>query len=466
MPKRNILLLLAACLVCLTAWGVRERSGPARRFGEVIEAIERSALESPPAEELFTAAVDAAVGRLDEHSAYLRGTGRAELEAALDQRFGGVGLELALDKAAERPVVVSPLYGGPAWRAGIAPGDTLLTVAGHDTRGRPLREIVETLRGRAGEPVGLEIAVAPPGGPATLDPAAAVQPATLREVTLVREEVRLESVLGDRRRPDGSWDWLLEHEPGVALVRIVSFGERTGAEFETACRSLAEQPDLRLVVLDLRGNPGGLVPAAVEVCDALLAEGPIVATRGRSGTGRAASTATLQERRATPGELLAGVPVAVLVDGLTSSAAEIVAACLQDAGRATVVGSRTFGKGTVQTLLPLSDDSGLLKLTTAEYLRPSREPIHRHAEARDDEAWGVRPTAGFEVAPTAEALDRLREWRRKRDAVLPPAAANAAAAAETAPAATQTAPAANLGGGPARDIDPVLARALELLTAE
>jgi carboxyl-terminal processing protease len=466
MPKRNILLLLAACLVCLTAWGVRERSGPARRFGEVIEAIERSALESPPAEELFTAAVDAAVGRLDEHSAYLRGTGRAELEAALDQRFGGVGLELALDKAAERPVVVSPLYGGPAWRAGIAPGDTLLTVAGHDTRGRPLREIVEALRGRAGEPVGLEIAVAPPGGPATLDPGAtgpAVQPVPLRKLTLVREEVRLESVLGDRRRPDGSWDWLLEREPGVALVRIVSFGERTGAEFQAACRSLAEQPDLRLVVLDLRGNPGGLVPAAVEVCDTLLAEGPIVATRGRSGAGPAA---TIQERRATAGELLAGVPVAVLVDCLTSSAAEIVAACLHDAGRATVVGSRTFGKGTVQTLLPLSDDSGLLKLTTAEYLRPSREPIHRHAEARDDEAWGVRPTAGFEVAPTAEALDRLREWRRKRDAVLPPASANAAAAAETAPAAAQTSPAATLGGGPARDIDPVLARALELLTAK
>jgi len=457
MPKRNILLLLATCLVCLAAWGVRERTGPARRFGEVFEAIDRLALERPPADELITAAVDAAVGRLDEHSAYLRGEGRSEFESALDQRFGGVGLELALDKAAGRPVVVSPLYGGPAWRAGIAPGDTILDVAGHDTRGRPLREIVEALRGRVGEAVRLRIEVAAPTtGPATLDPgvaaAAARRPAAARELTLVREEVRLESVLGDRRRSDGTWDWMLEHEPGVALVRITGFGERTGGEFAAACRSLVERPDLRLVVIDLRGNPGGLLPAAVEVCDTLLDEGPIVATRGRGGSG----PAVIQERRATAGRLLAGVPLAVLVDGLSASGAEIVAACLQDAGRATVVGSRTFGKGTVQALLPLSDDSGLLKLTTAEYLRPSREPIHRRADARDDQAWGVRPDAGFEIAPTAEALERLREWRRKRDAVEP--AATAAVAAASAPA---------IGGGPpARAIDPVLARALELVTAE
>jgi len=455
MPKRNILLLLAACLVCLTAWGVRERSGPARRFGEVIEAIERSALERPPADELFTAAVDAVVGRLDEHSAYLRGNGRLELEAALDQRFGGVGLELTLDKAAERPAVVSPLYGGPAWRAGIAPGDTILAVDGHDTRGRPLREVVDALRGRAGEAVSLQIATAAPAsGPATLDPAgaeaAAQRRASIREVSLVREEVQLESVLGDRRRPDGTWDWMLELEPGVAVVRITSFGERTGSEFAAACRSLAECPELRLVVIDLRGNPGGLVPAAVQVCDTLLDDGPIVATRGRRGAG----PTVLQERRATAGDLLAGVPVAVLVDGLTSSAAEIVAACLQDAGRATLVGSRTFGKGTMQTLLPLSDDAGLLKLTTAEYLRPSRVPIHRQADARDDEAWGVRPDRGFEVAPTAETIERLREWRRKRDAVLPPVAV----AGSMPPAAS--------GAAAARDIDPVLARALELLTAE
>jgi len=460
MPKRNILLLLGACLACLAAWSARERTSHGRRFGEVMSAIEQSWLGQPRSEELFAAAVDAAVGRLDEHSAYLRGDGRAELEADLDQRFGGVGLELALDKFAERPVVVSPLFGGPAWRAGVAPGDMIVAVDGHDTRGRSLREVIERLRGPPGGPVSLLVAAASPAsGPATLDPAA-VEPAApaneaaARELVLVREEVRIESVLGDRRRPDGTWDWMLEHEPGVALVRITNFGERTGDEFQAACRSLAECPDLRLLVIDLRGNAGGLVPAAAEVCDTLLDEGPIVATRGRSGSGPAPIQAVIQERRATAGRLLAGVPVAVLVDGLSASAAEIVAACLQDAGRATVVGSRTFGKGTVQTLLPLSDDSGLLKLTTAEYLRPSREPIHRHPEAGDDDAWGVRPDTGFEIAPTAEALERMREWRRRRDAVPPPAAVAAAAR-----------PAVG-GEPPAREIDPVLARTLELVTAE
>ena len=190
---------------------------------------------------------------------------------------------------------------------------------------------------------------------------------------------------------------------------ITSFGERTTDVLASACRELAANAGLQGLVIDLRGNPGGLLQAAVDVCDVLLEEGVIVSTRGRRESG----TAVLSEKRATAGRLLADVPIAVLVDGLSSSSAEIVAACLQDVGRAVVVGSRTFGKGTVQTILPLSDNAGLLKITTAEYLRPSREPIHRHPGAGEDDAWGVRPDAGFEVTPTAEASERLREWRRR-----------------------------------------------------
>jgi carboxyl-terminal processing protease len=134
------------------------------------------------------------------------------------------------------------------------------------------------------------------------------------------------------------------------------------------------------------------------------------------------------------------VPVAVLVDGLTASAAEIVAACLQDHRRATVVGSRTYGKGTVQSILPLSDGRSLLKLTTSEYLRPSRANIHRRAGDGDDAVWGVTPDAGCEITPTAASLERTRAWRRARDL------AGAA------------------GGVPPREIDPVLAVALQLLS--
>lgn len=447
MPKRNVVLLVVTCLVSLVALAARERSGHGRRFGEVVAAIERNYLRTVESERLYEAAVDAAVGTLDEHSAYLRDAGRAEFESALDQRFGGVGLELAIDPSAGCPLVVSPVMDSPAWRAGIAAGDVLTAVGGRPTRGLPLRDTVERLRGPVGEPVTITIR---PGGPPadTLDPAAVASvESPARDVVLVREEVSVDSVQGDRRRADGRWEWILDGEPGVAYVRIGNFGERTAGEMATALGEIATVGDLRGLVLDLRGNPGGLLQAAVAVCDEFLDRGVIVATRGRRPvTSRGEDV--VDERRATAGQRLAGVPIVVLVDGLTASAAEIVAACLQDAGRATVVGGRTFGKGTVQSLLPLSDGRGLLKLTTAEYLRPSRENIDRRPNAGDDDPWGVRPDEGCEVTPTAEAVERLRDWRRRRD-VLPRRGSETVAAPP--------------GPRPA-EIDPVLERGLAVFS--
>lgn len=441
MPKRNVVLLVVTCLVSLVALAARDRGGHGRRFGEVVTAIERGYYKPVDGEGLFTAAVEAAVGRLDENSAYLRDAGRDALESALDQRFGGVGLELALDPKSRQPIVVSPVIRSPAWRAGVAAGDLVAAVDGVVTAGLPLRDTVERLRGRSGAAVTLTILPAAAGGP-SLDPAAAPPP---RDVVLVREAIEVESVQGDRRRDDGGWIWMLEDEPGVAHVRITTFGERTAAELDAALAAIAAEDRIRGLVLDLRGNPGGLLQAAIDVCDVFLDEGVIVAMR-RGGASTADDSASLDERRATTGQRLAELPVAVLVDGLTASAGEIVAACLQDAGRATVVGSRTFGKGTVQSLVPLSDGRGLLKLTTAEYLRPSRKTIDRDPNAGEDDAWGVRPDAGFEANPTAEAVERLTEWRRRRDVVWPPGRQPRAAGAPPRP----------------REIDAVLARALDI----
>lgn len=438
MPARNLVLLLAVTVASVAAWMSRDRDRRGQRVNEVLAIIDAAYIEPVDGDALVNAAVDGAVATLDENSAFLRGDGQRDLEASLDQRFGGVGLELAIDDRSGELTVAMPLPGGPAWQAGIAAGDRITAIDGESTAGLPLRDAVARLRGDPGRPVVLTVVAAGMGAVAAGDP---------RDVRLVREVVEIESVQGDRRRADGSWNWWLEDEPGVALLRVTGFGERTADELDAALAQVAAghvEPGraptpLRGVVIDLRGNPGGLVTAAVDVCDRFLDEGVIVSTRGRAAA--APGDTVLDVRPATPGSTVTGVPIAVLVDGLTASAAEIVAACLQDHDRATVVGARTFGKGTVQSILPLGG-GGLLKLTTAEYLRPSGATINRRPDDAADAAWGVTPDEGFAIAPTGESLERLARWRRLRDRL----------------------PTVPLPGGAAsapRAVDEVLARALD-----
>ena len=404
MPKRNFLLLTLITAMSLVAWLARDHGRQARQVGEVLGAIERSYLEPVAAEALADAAVDGIMAKLDDHSAIVAGAARRELEAALDQEFGGVGLELVASPAGI--VVHAPLVDGPAWRAGVRAGDVIAAIDGVDTRGMSVREAVAILRGDVGSTVAVGLRRASPGP----DIDGAVRSDDSRTVTLVREIVRTDSVLGDRRRTDGTWEWFVEGESGIACVRITGFGDRTLAELDAALETIAAAPDLRGLVIDLRGNPGGLLGVAVDVCDRFVDDGVIVSTR-RRGAGAAA---VVEPRRATPGSAVAGVPIAVMIDGLTASAAEIVAACLQDHARAVIVGSRSFGKGTVQSILPLSDGRRLLKLTTAEYLRPNETSIHRRGGQAD---WGVAPDVGREVDLTGDARDAQRAWRRRRDMV-------------------------------------------------
>lgn len=446
MPKRNLFVMLLLVAVAAASWFARGRTEHGRRLGEVLATVERSYLEPVGQDELFAAAVAGVFSRLDEHSEFVAGDRRQELESRLDQEFGGVGLELAESPEPREISVLSPLVGSPAWHAGIAAGDRIGAIDGVPTRQMTVDEASRRLRGRPGTSV--VVTIIPAAGRAE-DPAAA------RDVSLVREMVKTESVLGDRRRPDGSWEWMAEGEsPGCFLVRITSFGERTPAELRRALDAiesrLAEGADADAILLDLRGNGGGLLSAAVEVCDLFLDDGVIVSTRGRRDGTAEGDGAVRDVRRATRGAAVPGLRMAVLVDGLTASAAEVVAACLQDHGRAVVVGSRTFGKGTVQSILPLSDGSGLVKLTTSEYLRPSRVTIHRRADDGSRDAWGVSPDPGCELTATRRQIESFETWRRRRDAV--PAKGSTADGDE--PRSQAVLP---------RQVDPVLAKAVDAL---
>ena len=270
MPKRNVVILVASLVASVLAWAARERGGHGHRFGELLTAIERHYVTDVDAEQLYLASVTAAVSQLDEHSAYLLDGERAALESAIDQTFAGVGLELSIDPDRRQPLVEAAVFAGPGWRAGIDSGDRITAIDGRTTAGLPLREVVARLRGPVNTPVRLRVADGR-RHPTSLDPA--LQPVeTFRELVLIRETVAVETVQGDRRNEDGSWQWMLEGEHGLAYVRIESFGERTAAEFAAALDQIAAAPELAGLILDLRANPGGLVGAAVAVCDALLEE--------------------------------------------------------------------------------------------------------------------------------------------------------------------------------------------------
>ncbi|MEQ8847358.1 S41 family peptidase [Botrimarina sp.] len=407
MTRRNLTVLVVSLAAGALCFSRAEQNPYARDASRAYRLIDSLSLEDPPDEELFAGAVQGMVAVLrargDEHSAYLPPQMAQSFEAEMSQRFGGVGVRIGLEGDPPRVVVVEPpLPGTPAYAAGIRQGDTVVAVDGRPTAGRSLEEVVSMTRGRPGEPVTLTVRHESGG---------ARRPAE-ESFLIVREVIRLPSVLGDRRTPEGDWRFRLEQAPGVALVRLITFGEQTPGELRAAIdRVLAEGAEA--VVLDLRQNPGGPVGAAIEVARLFLPEGaPIVSTRGRDGEVLDTAAA------AADGPFL-GVPLAVLIDSASASASEIVAAALQDNGRAAVVGARSFGKGTVQTVLPLGPRDASLKLTSATYWRPSGVNIHRLADTPEGDPWGVSPDEGAAVELTDAQRDAWLAWRRERDLAAP-----------------------------------------------
>lgn len=400
----------------------------------MVRQVDRRYIESVDAGQLFKAAMNGLFTSLDANSRYVDAATYLDLNDTRGEASAGIGVEIATVESPRGVVVVAPVPDGPACQAGLIAGDRILAINGEPVADLSLQRVAEKLRGPEGTSLRLEV-VTPPEN-------------NSRAITISREPLSVASIQGDRRLADGHWNWWLEGEPGIAMIRVKRFGEGTSSEIAEVLTTLNSETPPSGLVLDLRGNPGGLFEAAVGVCDLFLQEGTIVTTNDRR------QTSARQTRQATPGDLLNGAEIVVLIDDLTASAAEIVAACLQDHGRATIVGSRSYGKGSIQVLVPLPDKATAIELTTSEYRRPSGATIDRPTATATDHPWGVIPDAGYALTPTREQLDRWRAWRHDRDR---PAAARSVFYQSV----TNADPAVALP----RHADPVLARSLRAFSA-
>jgi carboxyl-terminal processing protease len=398
MPRRNLHLLLAILLVSVICYqkadsASRLRYGTmARTVIQVMKEVDRHYVEEVEPRAMFEGALEGLVSRLDEYSAYIPPAESTQFREGLEQQFGGIGIEVAIDPQSGLLTVLSPIPGTPAWRAGLQAGDKIVGINGEAAEGLTLDDAVRRMRGAVGT---------------------AVRVTLLRgteqrlEVELVREVIQIQSVLGDARDADGRWQYVLEEDPRLGYIRIVSFGERTLDDLRAALDQINQQ-SVKGLILDLRGNAGGLLDGAVAVCDLFLKQGRIVSTRGRDGRDR-------EVYNASGSAPYADLPLVVLVNRYSASASEIVAACLQDHRRAAIVGERTWGKGTVQNLIPLEGGRSLLKLTTARYFRPSNRNIHRTRNATEADAWGVMPDEGCLVVLSDEQMREMIQARHNRD---------------------------------------------------
>ena len=311
-------------------------------FGDIFERVRSQYVTEPEEEKLIEAAINGMLTSLDPHSSYLNSKDFADMRVQTRGEFGGLGIEVTMED--ELVKVVSPIDDTPAARAGVLAGDKIAKIDGEAVRGLTLAQAVEKMRGPVNTPIVLSIVRE--GADKPID------------ITIVRDVIKVQAV---KSRVEGD---------DVAYLKVTSFTEQTFDNLEAAIKKLRQtigEDKIKGYVLDLRLNPGGLLDQAVSVSDTFLDRGEIVSTRGRN----ASETIRYSAR---PGDLTDGKPLIVLVNGGSASASEIVAGALQDHKRATVLGTRSFGKGSVQTIIPLGAN-GALRLTTALYYTPSGRSI-------------------------------------------------------------------------------------------
>ena len=322
-------------------------------FGEVLERVRSDYVEKPEDPKLIEAAINGMLTALDPHSAYLNPKHFRDMQVQTRGEFGGLGIEVTMENGVVK--VVAPIEDTPASRAGLMSGDLITHLDKEQILGLTLQEAVEKMRGPVNSPITLTIM-----RKGTEDPF---------DVKVVRDVIHINPVKYNAEGED------------VGYIRLTTFNEQTTANLQKGVEDLKKQlgPKLKGYIVDLRNNPGGLLDQAISVSDAFLDQGAIVLTRGRN-------LEETQRSNARPGDITGGAKIVVLLNGGSASASEIVAGALQDHQRATIVGTRSFGKGSVQTIIPLGSN-GALRLTTARYYTPSGRSI---------QAKGIAPTVVIE----------------------------------------------------------------------
>jgi carboxyl-terminal processing protease len=397
-------------------------------FGEVFERVRSDYVEEVQDRKLIEDAINGMLTALDPHSSYMNARTYRDMQVQTRGEFGGLGIEVTMENGLVK--VVSPIDDTPAFRAGLKPGDLISHLDGEQVMGLTLQEAVDKMRGPVNSAIKLTVRR---GNQEPFD------------LTLTRAKITIQSV---RSRTEGD----------LGYVRITSFTEQTDLGVRNAVQKIRDQLGSKLagVVLDLRNNPGGLLDQAVSVSDDFLDKGEIVSTRGRRSDDA-------QRFNAKPGDILNGLPMVVIVNGGSASASEIVAGALQDHRRAILLGTKTFGKGSVQTIIPLGGQ-GAIRLTTARYYTPSGRSI---------QAQGIEPDIVVEPA----RIEKVDQPRGRREADLRGALRNDQRQQQGGqpaqpPGAQPAAPPTQQGPSPEGEVEPLtidspgdyqLARAFDLL---
>jgi carboxyl-terminal processing protease len=354
------------------------------------------------------------MNKLDRHSDYIDPDTLARFRIELQGKFSGIGVQIRKNNTRDELQVITPIIGSPAYKAKIYAGDIITHIVREvDTEGTPLpapeviptkgmttEEAVKKIVGKEGTKV--KIIIERDGEPKPL------------EFNLIRGSVELETVLGHKRNGDDTWDYVIDPENQICYVRLTGFQENTARDLEQMMRKLYKT-GIKGFILDLRFNPGGLLDQAVRISDLFIDDGMIVTIKPRSGP----ETSYVGKSEGS----FTSFPMVCLVNGYSASASEIVSACLQDHGRALIVGSRSYGKGSVQTILPFRESGkpAQIKVTTATFWRPSGKNLNKSSTSgKDYEDWGVKPDKGYDLTLTRDELNDLQDQQRDREIIARP----------------------------------------------